>query len=117
MLIVYASSTGNVKRFVNKLTFPSIEITEGLHIEEPYILITYTTGFGQVPDEVKSFLKENCSYIKGVAASGNKNWGGYFARSGDLIALQYQVPVLHKFELSGLPRDVEIFKKRVEEFK
>lgn len=115
MLVVYSSMTGNVERFTKKLSYPSVRITDSLVVEEPYILVTYTTGFGQVPPEVQSFLKQNYSLMRGVAASGNKNWGGYFARSADVVALEYGVPVIHQFELSGLPKDIQIFTKRVEE--
>ncbi|MED4582349.1 class Ib ribonucleoside-diphosphate reductase assembly flavoprotein NrdI [Brevibacillus choshinensis] len=109
MLIAYDSKTGNVRRFVNKLNLPSVEIDEQMVIEEPFVLITYTTGFGQVPEKVASFLQRNHLYMKGVSASGNRNWGTSFAKSADTIAHQYGVPVISKFELSGTGRDVEHF--------
>lgn len=115
MLIVYASRTGNVRRFLNKTKLPSVEITEGLLIEEPFILVTYTDKYGEVPANVQTFLHYNQGYIRGVAASGNRNWGEYFARSADVVSEHYHVPVLHKFELSGMTSDVKYFKKRVEE--
>ncbi len=55
MLIAYDSKTGNVKRFINKLKLPAVQIEEQMTIEEPYVLITYTTGFGQIPERVSSF--------------------------------------------------------------
>lgn len=58
MLIAYDSKTGNVKRFINKLKLPAVQIEEQMTIEEPYVLITYTTGFGQIPERVSSFLKK-----------------------------------------------------------
>ncbi|ODG89727.1 MULTISPECIES: class Ib ribonucleoside-diphosphate reductase assembly flavoprotein NrdI [Bacillaceae] len=114
MVIVYSSMTGNVKRFVNKVRMPSIQIKDGLKIEVPYILVTYTTGFGNVPENVSTFLKSNSKYLKAVSASGNKNWGDSFAASADKIASDYQVPVLSKFELSGTSRDVQYFIEGVE---
>jgi protein involved in ribonucleotide reduction len=109
MLIVYDSRTGNVRRFVDKLPFRSVRIEDHLRVDEPFVLVTYTTGFGDVPDKVLRFLDANGSRMKGVAASGNRNWGALFARSADTIARSYGVPVLAKFELSGTAQDVRTF--------
>lgn len=40
--------------------------------------------------------------------------GDNFAKSADTISKQYQVPILHTFELSGTKRDVELFTQEVE---
>ena len=56
MLIAYDSKTGNVKRFIRKLDLPSIQIEETTTLDEPFVLVTYTTGFGKVPPKVLSFL-------------------------------------------------------------
>ncbi|WNC12231.1 class Ib ribonucleoside-diphosphate reductase assembly flavoprotein NrdI [Brevibacillus brevis] len=109
MLIAYDSKTGNVRRFVNKLPMRSVEIDPEMVIEEPFVLVTYTTGFGQVPAKVDAFLKRNHTYMRGVSASGNRNWGATFAKSADTIASKYGVPVISKFELSGTSRDIEHF--------
>lgn len=114
MLIVFASRTGNVRRLVS-----NIQRYEVCHISEydktlgAYVLITYTTGFGEVPAEVQKFLDENAENMKAVIASGNRNWGRAFCRSADTISRKYNVPVLHKFEMAGSERDVEIIEERV----
>lgn len=113
MLIAYDSKTGNVRRFINKLKLPAVQIEEHMTIDEPYVLVTYTTGFGQIPEKVSSFLEKNHSRLKGIAASGNKNWGELYAHSADLIAQRYNVPVVGKFELSGTYGDVERIKQEV----
>ncbi|WP_058304239.1 class Ib ribonucleoside-diphosphate reductase assembly flavoprotein NrdI [Gorillibacterium timonense] len=113
MVVVFDSKTGNVKRFVQKLKLPAIQIHDSLKLEEPYVLVTYTTGFGQVPERVSAFLRENHDLLLGVAASGNRNWGDKFARSADLIAEKYEVPVIGKFELSGTMGDAERFRMEV----
>ncbi|WP_256756650.1 class Ib ribonucleoside-diphosphate reductase assembly flavoprotein NrdI [Cohnella sp. WQ 127256] len=113
MLIAYDSKTGNVRRFIDKLKLPSIQIEESLDIDQSFILVTYTTGFGQVPDKVTSFLRRNHSKMRGVSASGNRNWGDGFALSADHIAAMYGVPIISKFELSGTKRDVEQFVQEV----
>lgn len=61
MLIAYDSKTGNVKRFINKLKLPAVQavqIDEALTLNEPFVLVTYTTGFGQIPDKVVHFWRE-----------------------------------------------------------
>ncbi|MGU3473942.1 class Ib ribonucleoside-diphosphate reductase assembly flavoprotein NrdI [Paenibacillus sp. D51F] len=114
MLIAYASRTGNVKRFVSKLGFPAVKIDDSTTLEEPFVLVTYTTGFGQVPPAVDAFLQRSGSYLRGVSASGNRNWGPNFAGSADMLSEQYEVPVICKFELSGTTRDVEQFMREVQ---
>lgn len=113
MLIAYDSKTGNVKRFIQKLDCPAVQIKEDMTLEEPFVLITYTTGFGQVPAKVSAFLDNNYKRLLGVAASGNRNWGEKFAKSADLISERYQVPIVAKFELSGTKRDAENFMQEV----
>lgn len=115
MLIAYDSKTGNVRRFVNKLNMRVIQIEEDLILNEPFVLITYTTGFGQVPQKVMKFLEKNHKYLRGVAASGNRNWGDMFAKSADIISVKYMIPIVTKFELSGTELDVQNFKRRVME--
>ena len=115
MKVYYDSMTGNVKRFIQKLNLPCEQIQDGMLTSEDYILITYTTGFGNVPEKVENFLQQNHGHLQAVAASGNRNWGDMFGASGDKIANQYHVPLLHKFELAGTEKDVEIFKERIEE--
>lgn len=109
MLIAYDSRTGNVRRFVENLNMPSVQIEDEMTLNEPFVLVTYTTGFGQVPEKVTYFLERNHRRMIGVAASGNRNWGDNFAKSADLIAELYGVPVFGKFELAGTRHDVERF--------
>jgi protein involved in ribonucleotide reduction len=114
LLVVYTSKTGNVARFVARLGLPALRLGDGTEkIAEPCLLITYTTGFGQVPPEVLRFVENNRHLIRGVAASGNRNWGANFARAADLLAERYGIRVIHKFELSGTARDIEIIKEAI----
>ena len=111
MLVVYASKTGNVKRFVGKTGLDSLQISKELIINEKYVLVTYTTGFGAVPEEVSAFLKKNSKSLVGVVASGNRNWGDMFGASADEISKQYGVPVLMKFEMSGTNKELDLFRE------
>ncbi|GGN98733.1 class Ib ribonucleoside-diphosphate reductase assembly flavoprotein NrdI [Saccharibacillus kuerlensis] len=113
MVIAYDSKTGNVRRFIEKLELPAVQIDEQMKLDEPFILVTYTTGFGQVPDKVKLFLQKNGNQLRGVSASGNRNWGHSFAKSADSISQTYGVPVLCKFELSGTHKDIQHFKEEL----
>jgi len=116
-MICYFSLTGKVETFVKKTGMRAIKITPALRMRHPFILITSTVGMGQVPEEVTDFLVHNHAYMVAVAASGNRNWDrfspGMFARAGDIISKQYDVPLLHKFELQGLASDVDKFLEEV----
>jgi protein involved in ribonucleotide reduction len=76
--------------------------------------VTPTTGFGQVPRTVDEFLRYNSDDLRGVAVSGNANWKGNYGKAGDLIAEEYGVPLLLRFELSGTDADVAKFKTEVD---
>lgn len=113
MKVIYDSKTGNVERFVKKLPFPCFSVKEVDKLDEPFILITFTTGFGQVPSTSFNFLEVNGEHLKGVISSGNKVWGKMFGKAADIISERYNVPVLYKFELSGDNHDVDVVIKEV----
>lgn len=109
MLIAYDSKTGNVRRFVNKLNMDIVQIEEDMILNEPFVLVTYTTGFGKVPVKTLKFLEKNHKNMIGIAASGNRNWGDNFCKSAITISNMYNKPVVHRFELSGTNKDVQKF--------
>lgn len=113
MLIVYDSMTGNIKRFISRLNLDVIQLHDNIVINEPFILVTYTTGLGEVPNSTIIFLEDNHQLLKGVASSGNKNFGKLFAIAADTISREYHIPVLLKFELSGTKQDTEKFIQEV----
>lgn len=120
VMIAFYSMTGNVRRFIKgsdlETQYELYEITEANKndkISEPFVLVTSTYGFGGVPDAVESFLQVNHGGLLAVASSGNRNWGGNFAKAGDHIREQYRVPLLMKFELHGSEKDRESFKEKV----
>lgn len=118
MLIVYDTKTGNVSRFIKKLNYDNVvKISNDLEVTEPFVLVTYTTGMGQIPSTTYDFLLKNHSYLKGVAASGNKVWGDNFAKSADIISHQYSVPLIHQFELAGMASDISYFLNQVQYIK
>lgn len=113
LIIVFYSKTGNVRRFAEKLRkrgFVCKDIHECSTVEEKFVLITSTHGFGKIPDAVEFFLKSNSENLVAVASSGNKVWGNdLFGKSGESIAESYNVPLLHKFQSQGFESDVDIF--------
>lgn len=109
MIIAYDSLTGNVQRFIGKIEYPSVRISEGLLMSHPFVLVSYTIGQGDVPETTARFLAENHRLLQAVSSSGNKNWGSNFGKCADRIAREYNVPIISKFELSGTSRDVATF--------
>lgn len=113
MLILYETMTGNVKRFLAKTGLPHEPISSRQAVDQPFILVTNTIGFGDAPESVKAFLRKNGRLLRAVAASGNRNWGRNFARAADVISSAWNVPILYKFELGGTAEDVIQFRERV----
>ncbi|MGO1631954.1 MAG: class Ib ribonucleoside-diphosphate reductase assembly flavoprotein NrdI [Staphylococcus equorum] len=120
MKVVYFSFSGNVRRFIKRTELTNVmEITQNNcseRMDELFILVTGTIGFGEVPPPVQSFLDINHDLLQSVAASGNRNWGQNFAKAGRSISERYQVPLLMKFELHGTTNDISEFKDKVGHF-
>jgi len=115
MKIVYASRTGNVQSFIEKTGFKDLlEISSGNEIvEDQYVLVTYTDGYGEVPQEVNDFLENNASLLVAVAASGDKGYGEAYCQSADVISNTYNVPIILKFEFDGTEEEVSKFVEEV----
>ena len=120
MKVVYYSFSGNVRRFISRAGIKdTFEITQdncNESVNEPYILVTGTIGFGEVPQPVQSFLNVNHTQLQAVAASGNRNWGQNFAKAGQTISEEYKVPLMMKFEVQGTNKDIIEFKDKVGNF-
>jgi protein involved in ribonucleotide reduction len=111
--VYYDSLTGNVRRFTERLPFEAESIAEVEEVSSQFILVTYTTGFGNVPPTSAEFLRKHGDYLIGVASSGNRNWGHNFGKAAEHIAQHYNVPILLKFELSGTNDDIKTLAERV----
>lgn len=96
-----------MRYIVSKLDVPSVEITEGLHIAEPFVLCTYTDGLGDVPELVEAFMRQNFQHCTGIIASGNRNFGVNFARAADVLSQRYDLPIVAKLDLRGQQADFE----------
>lgn len=63
--IIFDSKTGNVQRFVNKTDFQLIrKVDEIEDLDTPFVLVTYTTNFGQVPASTQAFLEKTPIFCK-----------------------------------------------------
>lgn len=80
--------------------------------DTPFVLIcpTYADGEGRgaVPRQVIRFLNDpdRRARLRGVIATGNRNFGATFALSGRIIAEKCKVPLLYTFELAGTETDI-----------
>ena len=121
-LVYYSGKTERTHRFAQNLDVPTFRIPERgqcAEILSPYVLLTPTyadvSGRHAVPKQVVEFLKMQQSYanLTGVIASGDKSFGNMFALAGRLIANKFRIPLLHAFELSGMPSDHAIVQAKI----
>lgn len=125
-IVYYSSVTENTKRFVDKLGFSSERIGlkikgDLLNVDYPYVLAvpSYKGGAntGAVPRQVINFLndEQNRSFCVGLLGGGNINFGIDYNIGVNVISQKLHVPVLHRFELMGVPSDVETVQKGLTE--
>lgn len=116
-LVYYSSASGNTARFVAQLGLEAlrIPISPAAPMPEParpYVLIcpSYADGQGRgaVAKQVIRFLNDapRRALLRGVIASGNRNFGHLFACAGGVIAAKCNIPVLYRFELAGTETDI-----------
>ena len=119
MKLVYFTLTGQTRRFINKLDFPSFEIDPTnpfIELNESYIIVVPTYDI-DVTEVVNDFIeyKSNRQNILGVAGGGNRNFADLFIFTAKDLARDYHIPLLFEFEFSGTDEDVKNFKKVVKE--
>lgn len=116
MKCVYASRTGNVESITNQLGVDSLKIEMGTEsVDEPYVLFTYTDGYGDIPAEVETFLESNNpGLIQGVVVSGDLSYGDAYCVAGDKIAEMMGVEVLYKVENDGTSDDIDQIREKLE---
>ena len=111
-MILYASRTGNVRAIVQKLDLPAKDLSQVSIVNAPFLLFTYTDGLGSVPPSVATFMASNHLHCKGIIVSGNRNFGhAFFGRAGDLLAQQYQLPLIEKLDLRGTAANYEVIQR------
>jgi protein involved in ribonucleotide reduction len=116
-LVYFSSRSQNTHRFVGRTGLAAARIPPDPEAplpapDAPFVLVTPTfadgQGRGAVPKPVIRFLNiaRNRALLRGVIASGNRNFGATYALAGDVIARKCAVPVLYRFELAGTDGDV-----------
>ncbi|ATI36396.1 class Ib ribonucleoside-diphosphate reductase assembly flavoprotein NrdI (plasmid) [Rhodococcus sp. H-CA8f] len=131
-LVYFSSASLNTHRFIQRLGIPATRIPihgpdGGFRVEEPYVLVVPTYGGGgslsgkdthYVPKPVARFLNnpDNRALIRAVIASGNLNFGEFFAYAGHVISQKCGVPFLYRFELMGTAEDIVRVREGLAEF-
>lgn len=126
-LVYFSSASENTARFVARLGLPALRIPispqdEMPQVSEPYVLICPTfadgQGRGAVPKRVIHFLNDPArrALLRGVIASGNRNFGETYALAGRVIAAKCNVPLLDRFELSGMANDLARIRAGLDQF-
>lgn len=121
-LLFWSSASGNTARFVAALGLPARRIDAATAAMGPFVLVcpTYADGEGRgaVPGPVIRFLNvpANRALLRGVIAGGNRNFGEFFARAGDVIAAKCGVSCLYRFELAGTAEDAARVRQGLERF-
>lgn len=124
MIIYFDSLTGMVKDFSKKLGYEIKDVRDLdlKNIPNNIFLVTRSWDFGKVPDATLDFLDDlvdsnKLDNLKGVAVSGNKNWGNNYGKAGEIIEQEYGIPLILKFEGNGFKKDVEFIKNYIDSLK
>ena len=126
-LVYFSSASGNTARCMARLGLPALRIPvragDALPVPgRPFVLITPTyadgQGRGAVAKQVIRFLNDPArrALIRGVIASGNRNFGATYACAGAIISAKCNVPVLYRFELAGTETDIARVRAGLEKF-
>lgn len=110
MKVVYASRTGNVEKFVNKLNVDGVvKLEDGnMEMDEEFVLFTYNDGEGEIPEIVRTFLDNNAFLCQGAFTSGDiLNHPYTYNFAAQKIQDEYDIPILGKFNLDGDEDDVD----------
>lgn len=111
MIVIYDSLTGQTKKFAENLGFNFENITTyEPQNEDTLFLVTRSFNFGEVPKDTKLFLDKHAKKVIGLAVSGNRNWGTNYGAAGDKINAEFGIPLVLKFEGSGMPHERKIIK-------
>lgn len=114
-VVVYLSVTGNTEYFVKQtnLDLVRLELNEYQVVSEPYVLVIPSYEEHVMPEVIDTFRdfledEENRKNCIGIFAGGNVNFGEkLFGVTGKTIAREFDIPLLHTFELMGSKTDVE----------
>ncbi|WP_334330334.1 class Ib ribonucleoside-diphosphate reductase assembly flavoprotein NrdI [Companilactobacillus sp. HBUAS59699] len=118
--IAYYSITGQTRRFVNKTGLNGYEISDAdpFHEMDRSFILIVPAYDDDMMDPVVDFLqyKDNAKNCVGLAGGGNRNFNSLYNHTARDIAKGLDVPVVFEFEFNGTKKDVENFKKVVNNF-
>lgn len=115
MIIIYDSLTGQTKKFAVNLGYEAFPIQNYIgHPDDNIFLVTRSYDFGEVPKSTLKFLNTYRDKVVGVAVSGNRIWGHNYGKAGETIEKNYGIPLVLKFEMSGLRSDIEYVKNWIQ---
>lgn len=115
MIVYWSSKSNNTHRFIQKLSIENIRLPlndkNDVLVDKPFILILPSYGSTvdtALPKVVKDFLAKpvNSNLLKGVIGAGNTDFGISYCIAAKVVANQFKVPLLYKFELTGTTFDV-----------
>lgn len=124
-IVYFSGPTKNTFRFISKLQLdPSLTARipnddTSILVDQPYVLIlpTYANNRGEnaIHPRIQRFLMQgyHSQLLRAVVSSGNKNFGHTYGLSGDLISQHFRIPLWLKFELFGMPSDVDHVRHRI----
>lgn len=126
-LFYFSSKSENTQRFMAGLGHEAVRIPiradEAVpRPEAPFVLVcpTYCDGQGRgaVAPQVMRFLERpgTGELMRGIIASGNRNFGSTFALSGKVLSSLFDIPVLYRFELAGTPADLHRVRDGLDRF-
>jgi protein involved in ribonucleotide reduction len=119
--IVYTSLSGNVRDFVERLGFSSIEfnpINPHFTLNEDYIFITPSYEDTMFFDDLADFIdyEDNSYHLKGIIASGNLNFDKDYCITGKALSKRFNRPLLYSFENNGTDADIVACRKVVNKY-
>lgn len=117
MMVVYLSLSGNVERFVDRLSVKSLKLSPSRtanRIDEPFVMIVPTYD-QEITDIISDFIDfgGNEQYLIGFVGSGNRNFNKEYVFNAKNLSRKYNKPLLFHFEFSGTDRDLVNFKRDV----
>lgn len=111
IIYYWSSNSGGTKRVAENLETTTQPIHEVETVNHPFILISPTYDQprgGFTPKPVQEFLDKHSPYMVGVIGAGNRSFGDKFCMGAHEIAKRYNVPVLYRIEIMGLPDDYQV---------
>lgn len=115
MKYVYASRSGNIDSIIKKLGIDALKLADGSEVvKEPYVLFTYSDGYGEIPALVKAFVDKNAAGLQGVIVSGDPKFGPAYGGAGKKLESEYGAKMLYLVEKAGTDEDITKIKEILE---